>query len=225
MDATRIFQVEKSKEDIRKTNLTNVVKMLTERKLLNFENLDDNIKNVINMKSDDYTYVVKIDNYKAEPVESDSTTSKDKAESKSEDKTIIVKIFHQKITAVSKQSPISDFLNKYRDNHKIIIVLDMGTKARQQIANNYPKTEVFLEKELMINIMEYGLVPFHEIIDKNSDESKTFYETYKTKKKNMPRIDMNDPVARYYNMKRGDLCRIVRPSETSGFVTSYRIVV
>lgn len=208
MDISQIFHIEKNNDDIRKTVLKNIIKMLTTRKLLNSENLEKNIKMIQSAVSDEYVYTIVLDNPK-----------------NSNDKTFIVKILHQKITAVSKQSPISDFLNKYKFNSKLVVVRDIGTKAKQQIMNNFPNTEVFLESNLMINLFDYSLVPKHELLPKDSDETEAFYKKYRTKKKNMPRIDVNDPVARYFNMKKGDLCKITRPSETSGFVITYRLVV
>jgi DNA-directed RNA polymerase I, II, and III subunit RPABC1 len=206
MDNSRIFQVEKNNDDIRKIVLTNAVKMLTERNLLDHNKLDSNINNILDIDSDDHIYPIKV-------------------KEKEKERTYIVKILNQKITAISKQSVISDFLHKYKNSSKIIIVKDISTKARQIALNNYPQTEIFLEHELMINIMDYGLVPKHEVIDPDSDEAKTFFETYNVKKRNMPRILITDPVARYYNMKKGDVCRIVRPSDTSGFAPFYRLVI
>ena len=81
---------------------------------------------------------------------------------------------------------------------------------------------MFLEKELMINIIEHDIVPEHKIL--TPEEKLIFYEEYSCKKKNLPRILNTDPVAKYYNMKPGDICKIIRVSEVSGSVFSYRIV-
>jgi DNA-directed RNA polymerase subunit H (RpoH/RPB5) len=201
----KIFQVEKNNEDIRKTILQNSVKMLTERGLLKKENLDKNIKMIIDTQSDDYTYTINLDN------------PKNKNDTK-----LIIKIMYQKITSISKQSNISEFLLKYKEMPKIIIVNDITTKALQQIANNYLKTEVFLEEDLMINLVDNVLVPKYEIIDQNNDN---FYVDYKCKKRNIPRMLSTDPVAKYYGLKKGDIVRIIRSSETSIVSPFYRLIV
>ena len=41
----------------------------------------------------------------------------------------------------------------------------------------------------------------------------------------MKKILVNDPVARFYNAKVGDLFKIIRPSITSGKDIDYRIVI
>lgn len=208
MSVLQIFQLEKNNEDIRKTVLTNAIKMLTDRKVLSKDKESDNIKKITSMQSDDYTYIIDINNYANE-----------------NDKKYIIKIFNYKITGIAKQSNLSEFLNKYKDMPKLIVVKSITPKLAQQIKTSNYKTEVFVESFLMINLVDNVLVPEYEILDRNSDDYKTFYEQYQCKKKDVPRMYETDPVAKYYNLSKGDVVRVIRPSETAGRSILYRLVI
>uniref|UniRef100_A0A7E4VKB1 DNA-directed RNA polymerases I, II, and III subunit RPABC1 n=1 Tax=Panagrellus redivivus TaxID=6233 RepID=A0A7E4VKB1_PANRE len=107
----------------------------------------------------------------------------------------------------------------------VVVQVGMTPSAKQAIQDMAPKytIEQFLEAELMVNITEHELVPQHIVM--TDTEKKELLQRYKLKDSQLPRIQVNDPVARYYGLRRGQVVKIVRPSETAGRYITYRHVV
>jgi len=118
-----------------------------------------------------------------------------------------------------------DILQKQGIENGIIIYPTSMTPTANKVVNqmNEFNLEAFPEQELLVNITHHILVPQHEVM--TAEEKKALLQKYRLKDTQLPRIQLVDPVARYYGLKRGQVVRIIRPSETAGRYTSYRLAM
>lgn len=117
---------------------------------------------------------------------------------------------------------IINITEKYQDD-SILIILILKDKENNLVSKelqkpNYKNVEIFIQQSLIFNITRHVLVPEHRILTEEEEKSLKF------NKKELPTILKTDPVAKYYGMKTGQICRIKRPSTVSGFTYYYRVV-
>ena len=95
-------------------------------------------------------------------------------------------------------------------------------RAFDALAEVGMKAEHFKEEDLLVNITKHELVPKHILL--SDEEKKVLLDRYRLRETQLPRIQLVDPVSKYLGLKRGQVVKIIRKSETAGRYASYRWV-
>lgn len=131
-------------------------------------------------------------------------------------------VYH--INTKFKINELKKFMND--DEHIIIVfkekINNLNIKNMREQSNI--QIEIFMMKALQYNISKHVLVPKHEIV-KDTEEIDNLLNTYKLRKNQLPIILHTDPMARYLNIKVGEIVKIIRSSPSAGEAIVYRYCV
>jgi DNA-directed RNA polymerase subunit H (RpoH/RPB5) len=218
-----LLPIKKDHVTIKNTVLTNIIKMLIYRKWINKDNEDIYTENLLKQKNNNNVYSVNIDINLLDMDFYDELNDVNVSNSENTFDTtkIYIKLLPVKISGTTKISNVSEFLSTYKNNHKILVVDEISEKPMQQF-DETKFTEVFEEKNLMINLMEHYASPQYEVLTKN--EITDFLDSYQVKKIKLSKMFQSDPASRYLYLKKGQIVRILRNSNISGLSIAYRII-
>ena len=189
---------------------TTIIKIFINRGFINVGNREKYITKLIKNENDDMEYIFEVDNEK-----NYNTTIKNKK--------VYIKFFDYKISSINKTSPIGEFISKYDKEYKFLVVQDINSKSENSIEAYETQVEIFKFNKIQSDITEHDLVPLHIVLSKEKGDE--VLESYRARKRDMPLIRTNDPVAKYYSMKPGEIVKIVRPSPITCESISYRLVI
>ena len=149
----------------------------------------------------------------------------------SEDKKCVLKYILSRIRVSNLKTLIGELLEYevISSNDTIIFIVKDKINNLDSFYNMFDNflesnnifIQIFSIDNLLRNITKHELVPKMRIVSET--EKIQIKEKYNVESmNNMPIILKSDPVAKLYGVKSGDLCEIIRTSETSGVYISYR---
>jgi DNA-directed RNA polymerases I, II, and III subunit RPABC1 len=139
--------------------------------------------------------------------------------------TIYVEFFAQKGDKTLGTAPFKTFIQSINERGfftgMFICNAPITSNASKLIPTVLPKIiEYFNEQDLLVNITKHELVPKHVML--SPLEKRQLLERYRLKETQLPRIQQIDPVAKFLGLRRGQVVKIIRRSETAGRYASYR---
>jgi len=187
-----IFQAEYNEDGIKTLVFENTAKMIASRKSIDYKPIFEQFK--ANYDNDTTWY-------------------------RSGDDKIAIKLLFRKITTIRKIEDIEEFLDKYKDHYRFVIVSKITPKAYKQFIE-YNNLEVFFDDDMLVNKIDHVFVPKHILL--TQEEQDQIRKEYGFKRIEIGIIKESDPIARYYNLKPGQIIRIERPSVNSGITVYFR---
>ena len=115
------------------------------------------------------------------------------------------------------------------DSQNAILIVQKGVTAAANTAlrqlTSQVRIQIFPENEMLCisDIIHHERGKQYTVLTR--DEKEALLARYGCKDvSKLPRFAPSDPIVRYYGLRRGQVLKIVRPSETAGRYTNYRYV-
>jgi len=143
---------------------------------------------------------------------------------------LIKYILTPKIRVTNLITLTNNFIENINEGDTIIFIIRDRITSEENIEeffdsiylNNKIFVQYFYLDTLTFNVTHHSMVPAHKILSKEETNNlvKSLYITGISK---LPKINKTDPISKYYGIKKGEVFRITRPSETVGVYYYYRL--
>ena len=126
------------------------------------------------------------------------------------------------------KSVVQKIINQYNDDNMGIIILlkdkESTSILKEKSKPLYKNVEFFEQQKMTFNISKHVFQPKFIILN-NDTEKNEVLEKYQTTVNKLPKIYTTDPMAKYYDMKKGDIIKVIRNDPEVGLSIAYKLVV
>ena len=119
---------------------------------------------------------------------------------------------------------IIEKLKSSKMSHAMVIypkALTPSAKKKFTERDNNCKIEVFSEDEMFLNITKHQSMPKVHVLTKL--EKETFLIQNRLTDTQLACIQSSDPLARYYGLRKRDVIRLIRKSDSAGLYATFRV--
>ena len=141
------------------------------------------------------------------------------------DETVLVVFTNETTIGKKHVTELVDGMGLSNVEHCVLIYGNsLTSSAKKDIERQKLRIEAFSESEVLYNLMNHTLMPKYTVLTK-SEKKSLFGEKCLITESQLPRISSSDRSARYLGLRRGDVVRIERKSQTVGTTVLYRVCV
>lgn len=118
---------------------------------------------------------------------------------------------------------IYDLMISKRIKHCILVYENNLTFSAKKYVSTKSKeiqVEFFNHEDLLINKTRHSHAPRYQLVNVSELQK---YNINEGEKDNLPKILSSDHISKYFGLKKGDLIKITRSSETVGEYTTFRV--
>lgn len=105
----------------------------------------------------------------------------------------------------------------------IVIVQGKFALPRHLVEFEGYRAEFFELEHVLLDVIHHRLQPQFQVL--SAQEKEQVLSHFNASTTQIPSMKLEDPVARYFALRRGDMIMCIRESETAGKVISYRVVL
>jgi len=110
----------------------------------------------------------------------------------------------------------------------VMIILQGSPEKQKRSLYTVPQNvylQLFCVHSLMYNVMEHIDVPMHTIISEEEVEEFVKKHRFTLRKDDFSKILSSDPIAMFIGLMPGEICRIDRPSASTGIEVVFRVCI
>jgi DNA-directed RNA polymerase subunit H (RpoH/RPB5) len=114
------------------------------------------------------------------------------------------------------------------DQETVMIILQGSPEKQKRSSYNVPQNvylQLFCLQSLMYNVMEHIDVPMHTIVSEEEVDEFVKRHRFTLRKDDFSKILSNDPIAMFIGLMPGEICRIDRPSASTGIEIVFRVCI
>jgi DNA-directed RNA polymerase subunit H (RpoH/RPB5) len=120
------------------------------------------------------------------------------------------------------------YLEQSSNQETVMIILQGSPEKQKRSLYSVPQNvylQLFCIHSLMYNVMKHIDVPMHTIVSDEKVEEFVKRHHFTLRKDDFSKILTNDPIAMFIGLMPGDICRIDRPSASTGMEIVFRICI
>lgn len=125
------------------------------------------------------------------------------------------------------KSVVQKIINQYNDDNMGIIILLKDKESTSILKEKskifYKNVEFFEQQKMTFNIMKHVFQPKFIIL--TPEEEAEVLDKYQATKNKFPKQYSTDPVAKYYDMKKGDVVKVIRNDPEVGLAIAYKLII